>query len=67
MHNWNIIINDSSLPELKISKEYKKLLLEQKETKVKKFVQTKLESAHWFINALKQRNQTLFLIMHLVS
>jgi len=61
---WNITINDSSLPELKISKEYEQLLLKQKEKKVKKFVQNKIESAHWFIDALKQRNQTLFLIIN---
>tara|TARA_Y100001970_G_C14209733_1_gene846167 strand:+ start:282 stop:1631 length:1350 start_codon:yes stop_codon:yes gene_type:complete len=61
---WNITINDSSLPELKISSDYEKLLLKHKDKKVKTFVQNKLDSAHWFIDALKQRNQTLFLIMN---
>ena len=62
--NWNITINDSSLPELKISQEYERMFLEQKEKNVKKFIQNKLESANWFIEALKQRHQTLYLIIN---
>jgi RNA polymerase sigma-54 factor len=63
-NDWTITINDSSLPDLKINSKYEKMLLEQKEKKVKSFIQAKLESANWFLDALKQRHQTLFLIIN---
>ena len=64
--NFHITINDSSLPELIISNDYKKMLIKNKDKKVVKFVQNKLESAQWFIDALKQRHQTLLLIMNAI-
>ena len=63
-NDWTITINDSSLPDLKINSKYEKMLLQQKEKKVKSFIQAKLESANWFLDALKQRHQTLFLIIN---
>ena len=62
-NNLNININDNFLPELKISIDYKKMLENQKEKEVKKFVKNKIESAYWFIDALKKRHQTLYLII----
>ena len=40
------------------------MFLELKEKNVRKFIQNKLESANWFIEALKQRHQTLYLIIN---
>lgn len=64
-------INGRNAPELKVSKEYETMLRSYAEgakgTKADKealsFVRQKLDSAKWFIDAIKQRQQTLLLTM----
>jgi RNA polymerase sigma-54 factor len=59
---------EQNIPELRISKEYSNLLTNYTEKKGKEnteqkeaviFVKQKLDSAKWFIDAIKQRNITL--------
>jgi RNA polymerase sigma-54 factor len=64
-------INGRNAPELKVSKEYEVMLRSYAEgakgSKSDKealtFVRQKLDSAKWFIDAIKQRQQTLLLTM----
>jgi RNA polymerase sigma-54 factor len=64
-------INGRNAPELKVSKEYESMLRSYSEgaksSKADKeavtFVRQKLDSAKWFIDAIKQRQQTLLLTM----
>jgi RNA polymerase sigma-54 factor len=64
-------INGRNAPELKVSKEYEVMLRSYaegaKSSKADKeavtFVRQKLDSAKWFIDAIKQRQQTLLLTM----
>ncbi len=64
-------INGRNAPELKVSKEYESMLRSYaegaKSSKSDKdaltFVRQKLDSAKWFIDAIKQRQQTLLLTM----
>jgi RNA polymerase sigma-54 factor len=64
-------INGRNAPELKVSKEYEAMLRSYAEgAKASKsdkdaltFVRQKLDSAKWFIDAIKQRQQTLLLTM----
>ncbi len=64
-------INGRNAPELKVSKEYESMLRSYAEgakgSKADKealtFVRQKLDSAKWFIDAIKQRQQTLLLTM----
>ncbi|MFY7667179.1 MAG: RNA polymerase factor sigma-54 [Crocinitomicaceae bacterium] len=64
-------INGRNAPELKVSKEYESMLRSYaegaKSSKADKeavtFVRQKLDSAKWFIDAIKQRQQTLLLTM----
>lgn len=64
-------LNARNAPELNVSKEYKEMLQAYKEgAKASKeqrdavsFVKSKLDSAKWFINAIKQRQQTLLVTM----
>jgi RNA polymerase sigma-54 factor len=64
-------INGRNAPELKVSKEYESMLRSYSEgAKASKsdkdaltFVRQKLDSAKWFIDAIKQRQQTLLLTM----
>ncbi len=64
-------INGRNAPELKVSKDYETMLRSYaegaKSSKSDKealtFVRQKLDSAKWFIDAIKQRQQTLLLTM----
>jgi RNA polymerase sigma-54 factor len=64
-------LNGRNAPELNVSREYREMLETyrqgQKENKAQKeaalFVKQKLDGAKWFIEAIKQRQQTLMLTM----
>jgi RNA polymerase sigma-54 factor len=66
-----LTLNGRNAPELKVSKGYQNMLRSYadgaKQTKSDKeamtFVKSKLESAKWFIDAIKQRQNTLFTTM----
>jgi RNA polymerase sigma-54 factor len=71
----NLQLNGRNAPELKVSREYKNLLkgyqAQKKEaTKSQKeavlFVKQKLDSAKWFIDAIKQRQNTLLNTMQTI-
>jgi len=63
-NNWNIIINDSSCPNLLISDNYLKMAKDKNQSKdVKFFLKSKIQSAEWLIEAVKSRNQTIQKIM----
>ncbi len=71
----NLLLNSRNAPELKVSREYKNLLKgyqsQKKEaTKTQKeavlFVKQKLDSAKWFIDAIKQRQNTLLNTMQTI-
>ena len=72
----NIIVslNNRNVPELKISRTYKnmlqKFLNKKKLTKEDKtnlqYIKQKIDSAHWFIDALNQRNNTLLKTMQAI-
>lgn len=63
-------LNSRNAPELRLSRSYTDMLQtysESKKTKQQKdafmFVKQKIDSAKWFIDAIKQRQNTLFLTM----
>ena len=66
-----LTLNGRNAPELKISREYSEMLDTYKNTENKSreqkdavmFVKQKLDSAKWFIDAVKQRQQTLYITM----
>ena len=66
-----LTINGRNAPELKVSRAYKNMLLSYaegaKSTKSDKealtFIKQKLDGAKWFIDAIKQRQNTLLLTM----
>lgn len=69
-----LTLNARNAPDLKISKDYKEMLdhysKDKKNVKANRpailFVKQKLDSAKWFIDALKQRQHTLFQTMHTI-
>lgn len=67
-----LTLNSRNAPELKISRAYKEMLDDysrqsNRESKdAATFVKQKIESAKWFIDAIKQRQQTLLLTMQAI-
>jgi RNA polymerase sigma-54 factor len=69
-----LVLNSRNAPELKMSRDYKEMLdhysKDKKNAKANRdaitFVKQKLDSAKWFIDALKQRQHTLFQTMHMI-
>lgn len=66
-----LTLNGRNAPELHVSREYSDMMKGYKESKDKsksqkdavQFIKQKLDAAKWFIEAIKQRQQTLFVTM----
>ena len=69
-----LTLNSRNAPELKISREYKEMLkhyaaAKSKDAKAKEammFVKQKIDGAKWFIDAIRQRNETLLYCMQAI-
>jgi len=60
LNDWIVTLNDSSLPDTRISKYYLDVYQKNKDDKkVKDFLGKKIESAQWFLEALKERDNTI--------
>ena len=72
--NVNVILNRRNAPELHVSNNYKEMLKCYKESSSKnkanneavQFIKQKLDSAKWFIDAINQRYQTLFITINAI-
>jgi RNA polymerase sigma-54 factor len=70
----DLILNSRNAPELHISREYNNMLKGYQESTVKSksqkdavfFIKQKLDAAKWFIDAIKQRQQTLLVTMNTI-
>ena len=70
--NLELTLNGRNAPELHISRDYTDMLRGYKDAKQKSktqkdavlFIKQKLDAAKWFIDAIKQRQQTLFVTMN---
>jgi len=62
-----LTINGRNAPDLKVSRYFKEMLTSYAETKQNKdavlFIKQKIDSAKWFIDAIKQRQNTLLYTM----
>ena len=65
--DWLITTNDGGFPELRISKTYENGKENVEFTgKAKTFVREKIDSANWFIEAVKQRRVTMVNVMRAI-
>ena len=70
----DLTLNARNAPELHISREYNNMLKGYQESTVKSksqkdavfFIKQKLDAAKWFIDAIKQRQQTLLVTMNTI-
>jgi len=68
---FNIFLNDSNIPHLRINNRYKNILLQkagsqQRNKEAKEFVKKRLESARWLINSIHQRRLTILKVMETI-
>ena len=69
-----LTLNSRNAPELQVSKSYSEMLQGYKASKDKskaqkeavQFIKQKLDSAKWFIEAIQQRQQTLYVTMNAI-
>ena len=69
-----LVLNSRNAPELHISREYNNMLKGYQEATVKSksqkdavfFIKQKLDAAKWFIDAIRQRQQTLLVTMNTI-
>ena len=72
-----LILNSKNAPELRINDQYKNILNNYKEKTGKKrisskdkeaiqFIKQKIDSAKWFIDAIKQRQHTMYQVMYAI-
>ncbi len=69
-----LMLNGRNAPELHVSRQYNNMLEGYKNSKEKSksqkdtvmFIKQKLDAAKWFIDAIKQRQQTLFVTMNAI-
>ncbi|WP_010253163.1 RNA polymerase factor sigma-54 [Myroides injenensis] len=66
-------LNGRNAPELHVSKDYQDMLQTYKDSAnnnsqkdAVQFIKQKLDGAKWFIDAIKQRQETLFVTMHAI-
>ena len=68
----NLTLNSRNAPDLRVSKEYLKMMEDysREKSKVNKeassFVKQKLDNARWFIDAIQQRSHTLLYTMNAI-
>ena len=63
-NDWVITTNDGGIPELRISQDYESKLDGNTLSKdAKRFIKSKMDSASWFIEAIRQRRSTLVHVM----
>jgi RNA polymerase sigma-54 factor len=70
----DLTLNSRNAPELHVSREYNNMLKGYQESKTKSksqkdavyFIKQKLDAAKWFIDAIKQRQQTLLVTMNTI-
>jgi RNA polymerase sigma-54 factor len=69
-----LTLNGRNAPELHISRDYQDMMKTYKDSKNKsatqkdavQFIKQKLDSAKWFIDAIKQRQETLYVTMNAI-
>jgi RNA polymerase sigma-54 factor len=65
---YHVFLNDSGLPRLRISRAYTEIARDKKkyDTESKEFINQRLNSAHWMIQAIEQRRQTMLKVMNFI-
>jgi len=65
---YRVFLNDAGAPRLRISKVYQDIARDKKkfDGENKEFINQRLNSAHWMIQAIEQRRQTMLKVMNFI-
>jgi RNA polymerase sigma-54 factor len=65
---YQVFLNDTRLPRLRISRAYREVAVDRNKYKGenKEFINQKLNSANWMIQAIEQRRQTMLKVMNFI-
>jgi RNA polymerase sigma-54 factor len=65
---YHVFLNDVGLPRLRISKVYQEIARDKRkfQGENKDFINQRLNSAHWMIQAIEQRRQTMLKVMNFI-
>jgi RNA polymerase sigma-54 factor len=65
---YHVFLNDGGLPRLRISKVYQNIARDKKayQGENKEFINQRMNSAHWMIQAIEQRRQTMLKVMNFI-
>ena len=65
---YHVFLNDTGLPRLRISKVYQEIARDKKQFQGenKEFINQRMNSAHWMIQAIEQRRQTMLKVMNFI-
>ena len=65
---YHVFLNDGGLPRLRISKVYQDIARDKRkfDGENKEFINQRLNSAHWMIQAIEQRRQTMLKVMNFI-
>ncbi|HIN51541.1 MAG TPA: RNA polymerase sigma-54 factor [Gemmatimonadetes bacterium] len=65
---YMVFANDTSLPRLRIAQSYREIAQDKKQFtgENKEFISSRLNSAHWMIQAIEQRRQTMLKVMNFI-
>jgi RNA polymerase sigma-54 factor len=63
-----VALNDQGVPRLRMARAYQDVARDKKgmDQEQKEFVQQKLSSAQWMVQAIEQRRQTMLKVMHFI-
>ena len=65
---YRVFLNDTGLPRLRISRTYQDIARDRKkfQGENKEFINQRLNSAHWMLQAIEQRRQTMLKVMNFI-
>ncbi len=65
---YHVFLNDGGLPRLRISRTYQEIARDKKkfQGENRDFINQRLNSAHWMIQAIEQRRQTMLKVMNFI-
>jgi len=65
---YRVFLNDTGLPRLRISRTYQDIARDRKkfQGENREFINQRLNSAHWMMQAIEQRRQTMLKVMNFI-
>lgn len=57
-HSWNVLLNNETMPNLRINQQYASMEKSANEKDVQ-YIRASLQDANWFIKSIENRNETL--------